>query len=206
MAAPPAFHPHANLPADLRAPFADELWDAVEIELKYAGYITRQEAAIESCAAVRRSCSQPIWIIRPSPACAPRRAKSWLPSGPPPSARPPASAVSPPPIWRCSRSSWKSDVAGFVEPAPADSAKISHGGHINAIRRCDVASFPSPRSDQNSRSPMNTLPESPRSHAPRTASYTLRLARGPRRRRGCPTPALRGLQSRTQRRPRRRLP
>ena len=43
---------HLNLPTDLRCPFADELWDAVEIELKYAGYITRQEAAIEK---LRRS-------------------------------------------------------------------------------------------------------------------------------------------------------
>jgi tRNA uridine 5-carboxymethylaminomethyl modification enzyme len=43
---------HAALPAKLRVPFADELWDAVEIELKYAGYISRQEAAIEK---LRRS-------------------------------------------------------------------------------------------------------------------------------------------------------
>jgi len=43
---------HADLPIDLRSPFADELWDAVEIELKYAGYIARQEAAIEK---LRRS-------------------------------------------------------------------------------------------------------------------------------------------------------
>ena len=43
---------HADLPAELRGPFADELWDAVEIELKYAGYISRQEAAIEK---LRRS-------------------------------------------------------------------------------------------------------------------------------------------------------
>ena len=43
---------HAHLPIDLRSPFADELWEAVEIELKYAGYISRQEAAIEK---LRRS-------------------------------------------------------------------------------------------------------------------------------------------------------
>jgi tRNA uridine 5-carboxymethylaminomethyl modification enzyme len=35
------------LPEGLRSPFADDLWDSVQIELKYAGYITRQEAAIE---------------------------------------------------------------------------------------------------------------------------------------------------------------
>lgn len=38
---------YTNLPEGLSAPFAEELWDAVEIELKYAGYIARQEAAIE---------------------------------------------------------------------------------------------------------------------------------------------------------------
>jgi tRNA uridine 5-carboxymethylaminomethyl modification enzyme len=43
---------HANLPTDLQAPFADELWESVEIELKYAGYIAQQEAAIEK---LRRS-------------------------------------------------------------------------------------------------------------------------------------------------------
>jgi len=37
----------AQLPEGLTAPFAPELWDAIQIELKYAGYITRQEAAIE---------------------------------------------------------------------------------------------------------------------------------------------------------------
>jgi tRNA uridine 5-carboxymethylaminomethyl modification enzyme len=38
---------HSLLPLELRQPFATEIWDAVEIELKYAGYISRQEAAIE---------------------------------------------------------------------------------------------------------------------------------------------------------------
>jgi len=42
----------AALPSHLRVAFADELWDAVEIELKYAGYIARQEIAIEK---LRRS-------------------------------------------------------------------------------------------------------------------------------------------------------
>jgi len=42
----------AQLPEGLRAPFAEDLWEAMEIELKYAGYITRQEAAIEK---LRRS-------------------------------------------------------------------------------------------------------------------------------------------------------
>ena len=35
------------LPQMLRASFPADLWEAVEIELKYAGYITRQETAIE---------------------------------------------------------------------------------------------------------------------------------------------------------------
>jgi tRNA uridine 5-carboxymethylaminomethyl modification enzyme len=43
---------HAHLPLELRAPFSEEIWEAVEIELKYAGYIARQEAAIEK---LRRS-------------------------------------------------------------------------------------------------------------------------------------------------------
>ncbi|EDY16094.1 glucose inhibited division protein A [Chthoniobacter flavus Ellin428] len=38
---------HTQLPEGLSAPFAAELWDSIQIELKYAGYITRQEAAIE---------------------------------------------------------------------------------------------------------------------------------------------------------------
>jgi tRNA uridine 5-carboxymethylaminomethyl modification enzyme len=37
----------SDLPEALRASFPAELWEAVEIELKYAGYIARQEAAIE---------------------------------------------------------------------------------------------------------------------------------------------------------------
>jgi tRNA uridine 5-carboxymethylaminomethyl modification enzyme len=40
------------LPEPLLQPFADDLWEAVEIELKYAGYIARQEIAIEK---LRRS-------------------------------------------------------------------------------------------------------------------------------------------------------
>jgi tRNA uridine 5-carboxymethylaminomethyl modification enzyme len=37
----------SDLPDTLRASFPAELWEAVEIELKYAGYIARQETAIE---------------------------------------------------------------------------------------------------------------------------------------------------------------
>jgi tRNA uridine 5-carboxymethylaminomethyl modification enzyme len=37
---------HESLPAELRAQFHPDLWDAVEIDLKYAGYITRQETAV----------------------------------------------------------------------------------------------------------------------------------------------------------------
>ncbi len=36
-----------QLPDDFRAGFAADRWEALEIELKYAGYISRQEAAIE---------------------------------------------------------------------------------------------------------------------------------------------------------------
>lgn len=43
---------HSDLPEGLISPFAPDLWEAIEIELKYAGYITRQEAAIEK---LRRS-------------------------------------------------------------------------------------------------------------------------------------------------------
>ncbi len=36
-----------QLPAEIRNGFSPELWEALEIELKYAGYIVRQNAAIE---------------------------------------------------------------------------------------------------------------------------------------------------------------
>ena len=36
-----------QLPAEIRDTFSPELWEALEIELKYAGYIVRQNAAIE---------------------------------------------------------------------------------------------------------------------------------------------------------------
>ena len=36
-----------QLPAEIRNAFSPELWEALEIELKYAGYIVRQNAAIE---------------------------------------------------------------------------------------------------------------------------------------------------------------
>ncbi len=38
---------YTMLPPDLCGAFAAELWESVEVDLKYAGYITRQEAAIE---------------------------------------------------------------------------------------------------------------------------------------------------------------
>lgn len=38
---------HGSLPAHLRGGFADALWESVEVDLKYAGYIARQEASIE---------------------------------------------------------------------------------------------------------------------------------------------------------------
>lgn len=36
-----------KLPADIRAHFAPELWQSVEVDLKYAGYIARQHAGVE---------------------------------------------------------------------------------------------------------------------------------------------------------------
>ena len=36
-----------QLPLSMRSGFPDELWEAMEVELKYEGYITRQNAAIE---------------------------------------------------------------------------------------------------------------------------------------------------------------
>jgi tRNA uridine 5-carboxymethylaminomethyl modification enzyme len=38
---------YASLPMEIRGSYSTDLWEAVEIDLKYAGYITRQEAAIE---------------------------------------------------------------------------------------------------------------------------------------------------------------
>ena len=37
----------ANLPEAIRSGFSSDLWEAIEIELKYEGYIVRQNAAIE---------------------------------------------------------------------------------------------------------------------------------------------------------------
>ena len=37
----------AALPESVRAGFHEELWDSVEVEYKYAGYISRQEIDIE---------------------------------------------------------------------------------------------------------------------------------------------------------------
>ena len=37
----------ANLPASVRAGYADPLWEALEINLKYEGYIVRQNIAID---------------------------------------------------------------------------------------------------------------------------------------------------------------
>lgn len=36
-----------NLPTELRGEHSEDLWDALEIDLKYAGYIQRQEAAVQ---------------------------------------------------------------------------------------------------------------------------------------------------------------
>jgi tRNA uridine 5-carboxymethylaminomethyl modification enzyme len=41
-----------QMPAELRATFPDDLWDTIQIEFKYAGYIARQDQAIEK---LRRS-------------------------------------------------------------------------------------------------------------------------------------------------------
>ncbi len=35
------------LPSEIRSQYADELWEALEIDIKYAGYIARQETAVE---------------------------------------------------------------------------------------------------------------------------------------------------------------
>lgn len=41
---------HETLPAEVRAKFGDEVWTVVENDLKYEGYITRQEALVEKTA------------------------------------------------------------------------------------------------------------------------------------------------------------
>ncbi len=38
---------HTSLPAHLKGAFSAEVWEAIEIDLKYAGYIARQESAVE---------------------------------------------------------------------------------------------------------------------------------------------------------------
>jgi tRNA uridine 5-carboxymethylaminomethyl modification enzyme len=42
---------HADLPTPVRRKFATDLWESLEIELKYAGYIARQAASVERLAA-----------------------------------------------------------------------------------------------------------------------------------------------------------
>lgn len=51
----------SNLPPSLRSNFNDPQWEALEIELKYEGYITRQEAAIERLRASEEK-TIPRWI------------------------------------------------------------------------------------------------------------------------------------------------
>ena len=41
---------HSKLPADVRAKFTDEIWMLVENDLKYEGYITRQQSLVEKTA------------------------------------------------------------------------------------------------------------------------------------------------------------
>jgi tRNA uridine 5-carboxymethylaminomethyl modification enzyme len=36
-----------QLPAEIRQRFSEELWESAEIEFKYAGYVSRQNAAVE---------------------------------------------------------------------------------------------------------------------------------------------------------------
>ncbi|MDB6072380.1 MAG: glucose inhibited division protein a, partial [Verrucomicrobiaceae bacterium] len=41
---------HQKLPGEVRAKYSDEVWTLVENDLKYEGYITRQEAMVEKTA------------------------------------------------------------------------------------------------------------------------------------------------------------
>ncbi len=51
---------HADLPAEARAAFPSEIWEALEIDFKYAGYISRQELAVQK---LQDSESRPIPTI-----------------------------------------------------------------------------------------------------------------------------------------------
>lgn len=49
------------LPTDYKAPYSDELWQVVENDLKYAGYISRQEDMVEKTAKMEDK-SIPNWV------------------------------------------------------------------------------------------------------------------------------------------------
>ncbi|CAN5711488.1 tRNA uridine-5-carboxymethylaminomethyl(34) synthesis enzyme MnmG [soil metagenome] len=49
------------LPSEYKAPYADELWQVAENDLKYAGYITRQEDMVEKTARMEDK-SIPEWV------------------------------------------------------------------------------------------------------------------------------------------------
>ena len=52
---------HSRLPADIRAKFTDEIWLLVENDLKYEGYITRQELTVEKTAKMEDK-PMPDWL------------------------------------------------------------------------------------------------------------------------------------------------
>lgn len=56
---------HTNLPTDVRAKFSDEIWTLVENDLKYEGYITRQEVMVEKTAKMDDRIL-PDWLDYPS--------------------------------------------------------------------------------------------------------------------------------------------
>ena len=66
-----------TLPADLRRGWSAEVWEQVETDLRYEGYIRRQEEGVTRARGMEERSFPPGSTTPASGACAPKRSKSW---------------------------------------------------------------------------------------------------------------------------------
>mgnify|MGYP000281965725 CR=1 FL=1 len=78
-----------------RRPLPTAVTEAVEIAVKYQGYIDRQLRQVAEQRKMENRPLPPIWTTCPCGACAPRPGRSWTRSAPSIWGRPPASRASP---------------------------------------------------------------------------------------------------------------